>query len=103
MFRIEPSPLFWTAVRLTVPGEPAPAQVELQFAHKSVSDLREWVDRVRESNDRSTVAEVVRDWRGFDAEFSPDVLARMLQNYPAAGLEIFDQYVTALTESRAKN
>lgn len=105
MFSLEPKPVFWSSVRLTVPGEPEPGLLELQFAHKPTDELRRWLDTARDRNigDAETLAEVVRDWRGVDSPFSPQALEVLLRNYPAAAAEIFEQYLRALTESRAKN
>jgi hypothetical protein len=103
MFKLDPSPTFWATVRLTVPGEAEPQAVELQFGHQSVDTLKAWLEDAKERDDRSTLATVVKGWRGFDAEFSADAFQKLLQNYPAAASEIFGQYIRALTESRAKN
>lgn len=105
MFNLEPKPVFWSSVRLTVPGEAEPAAIDLQFAHKPTDQLRRWLDTARDRSigDTETLGEIVRDWRGVDAPFSPDALALLLRNYPAAAAEIFEQYLRALTESRTKN
>lgn len=103
MFRLDPNPQFWAPVRLTVPGESEPVEIELQFVHKGVDALREWIDGARENNDRFTVAGIVCGWKGVDAAFSEEALTRLLQNYPVSASEIFEQYLKALTESRAKN
>ncbi len=103
MFKLDPNPTFWQSVRITVPGEQEPASIELQFVHKSVEDLRAWIDDAKEKNDGATIRTIVRGWRGVDAEFSEDAIARLIRNYPAAASEIFEQYLRALTESRTKN
>lgn len=103
MFKLDPAPTFWTKIRLTVPGEPEPVEVEMQLGHQSVDTLKAWLEDAKERDDRSTLATVVKGWRGFDAEFSADAFQKLLQNYPAAASEIFGQYIRALTESRAKN
>jgi hypothetical protein len=105
MFSLNPKPVFWVPVRLTVPGEPEPATLELQFAHMATDQLKSWVDDAKEraTNDADTIRTIVRDWRGVDAEFSEAALAQLVRNYPASAAEIFEQYLRALTESRTKN
>jgi hypothetical protein len=105
MFKLDPDPVFWSSVRLTVPGEAEPVGVEFQFAHKSVDDLRGWMEEIKDraANDGTTIKQIVRGWRGVDADFSEDAVVRLVKNYPAAAVEIVEQYLRALTESRAKN
>lgn len=104
MFKIEPSPTFWAKVKLTIPGEEKPGEVEMEFAHQGNDKLRAWIDAARTAtSDELVLDAVVRNWRGVDAAFSPENLRALVRNYPAAGAEIFEQYLKALTESRAKN
>lgn len=105
MFKLDPDPSFWATVRITVPGVPEPVAIEMEFAHKSVDDLRTWMDEIKDraANDGTTIRQIVRGWRGVDADFSEDAIVKLVKNYPASAVEIVEQYLRALTESRAKN
>lgn len=105
MFKLDPSPTFWSSVRITVPGVPEPVAIEMEFAHKGVDDLKAWMEEIRDkaANDGTTIKHIVRGWRGVDAEFSEEAIVKLVKNYPASAVEIVEQYLRSLTESRAKN
>lgn len=103
MFKLDPSPTFWADVRLSVPGEKEPVTIRMQFAHKTVDDLKAWIEAARDTKDGDAVCGVVRDWQGVDAPYSEDAMRKLLRNYPASAAEVLQQYMRALTESRAKN
>ena len=42
-------------------------------------------------------------WKGFDSDYSEEALAVLLDNYPAAGGELFEAFRRELMEARAKN
>jgi hypothetical protein len=104
--KIKPNPTFWFAVHITDPASAKPAVVDFEFVHKTKEELAAWMKGMQDSSqwsDDAFLAEVVKDWKGVDAEYSPSALRDLLSNYPASGLEIFRGYCAALTESRKKN
>lgn len=116
LLRIVPNPTFWAPVRITVPGQDQPALIELQFRHLGKQALRSWVESGRVPNadgsvptDAQWLGQVVVGWSGpvdeagAPAAFTPTVFAAVLDAYATAGREIYDAYLAALSESRAKN
>lgn len=116
LLRIVPNPTFWAPVRITVPGEAQPAQIELQFRHLGKQALRAWVESGRAPapdgslpTDAQWLGEVVAGWSGpvdeagQPAPFTPAAFSAVLDAYATAGREIYDAYLAALSESRAKN
>lgn len=110
-FKLVPNPTFKAAVNLTVPGQEAAAQIELEFRYKSPETLKAWFESAREESKSTSkaITEIVIGWNGVldekdqPLEFNPELLATLLHNYAPAGGEILNAYVAALTESRVKN
>lgn len=116
MFRIDPAPIFAAEVRLTVPGAAECATITVTWRHKGRRALRAWLapdapaaGQPPESTDAQWLGEAIADWSGPQDEhgqpvaYSPDALAALLDAYPAAAGELRDAYLSALTQSRAKN
>ena len=107
--KINPAPAFEFDAQLTVPGAAQPATVRVTARHKGREALAAWIEGAAGSRDPEFLGSVVSGWSGvFDADgaevpFSSEALARVLDAYPAAGRELFEQYLAALTESRRKN
>lgn len=111
-FHFVPAPEFFGDVSVTVPGSQALATLRLKFKHLGREALAEWVakpGRDGVANDAEYLGAVVVGWEGVkddqdrDVPFGQAALASLLDAYPASGREIFAAYVSALTESRAKN
>ena len=108
-FKLVPNPTFTAPVNLTVPGQESPAQIELEFRHKTPDALKAWFEDGKAKTTAEALGEVVSGWSGVLDEkdkplaYSSELLAALLQNYPASGTEILTAYVNRLTESRAKN
>lgn len=112
VFRFTPAPEFWADVRITVPGSDEPGTLRLKFRHLGREALADWIAKPTKAgvdSDAAYLGEVVVGWEGVqddegrDVPFGQAAFGRMLDAYPAAGREVFAAYVTALTESRAKN
>ena len=103
--KLQPSPTFWTPVHLTVAGAEKPAVVDFEFVHKTKEQLAEFVKSLEKSDqgDDAILGDVIRSWRGVDADYSASSLRDLMSNYPASGLEILRAYLAALSESRRKN
>ena len=103
LFTVTPRPTFRAPVKLTVPGEETPAEIDVTFAHLPREAFRAWLERAWKQHDLETMREIVRDWSGVDEPYSEANLQLLLDNYPAASQELLEAYCKALTESRAKN
>lgn len=108
--RLVPAPTFEAPVKLTVAGSPEPAVVLMVFARKSKTELRAWQESGAGRADPDFLGEVVKGWRAGVVDeleqpvpFTPEAFAALLDAYPAAGSEIFTQYLAAYHEARAKN
>lgn len=116
MFKLNPNPTFQADVALTVPGAAAPIKVRFTFRHKGRKALADWVRRPADAakageplDDAGYLGEVIEDWSGpvdeagQPAAYGREALAALIDAYPASSREIYDGYLRALTESRAKN
>ncbi|MDD5297669.1 MAG: phage tail assembly chaperone [Rhodocyclaceae bacterium] len=110
MFKINPAPTFSAPVSLTVPGQDESATLDITFQHKGKQALSAWIKAAVEGRaDLDSLTEVVAGWDGVSDDagnplpFSPEALATLLDQYPAAAGEFYAAYRKALTESRAKN
>lgn len=105
MLKLQPNPTFWTTVPITVPGSERPAPMDFEFRHKTKEKIEDFLKNMQagEQPDDAILSEVIANWKGADAEYSPSSLRDLLSNYPASGLEILRGYLSALTESRRKN
>jgi hypothetical protein len=103
--KLQPAPTFWFPIPITDPAASRPATVDFEFVHKTKEELTAWVKSVQDgaAPDDALLSEVIRNWKGVDAEYSPSALRDLMSNYPASGFEIFRGYCAALTESRKKN
>ena len=114
MFKINPNPTFAATLALVVPGGGV-QPLDVVFRHKGRRELDEFVKRPSKAaeqgaplSDAEYLAEVVArldvcDDQGQPLPYTDDVLAQLLEAYPSAGRQIFDGYLAALTEARAKN
>ena len=119
-FKIDPSPTFVADVPLSVPGDDRPKLLKLTFRHKGRRALADYQARavmVAQQADApgaeaalvEYVAEIIEGWVGLvDAEgrplpYTPENLALLLDNYPAAGAEIVRFYNRQLGHARAGN
>lgn len=132
MFRIDSTPTFTADVRVSVPGADAPAVLTLTFRHKGAKALKAWIESAIEpkgtllsrlinvifrrqaattgaERDAAFLGAVIDGWRdvethaGAPVPYGPEALAQLLDAYPAAGGEIFNAYLAALTRGREKN
>lgn len=109
MIKLIPDPTFEHLVRLTVPGQPDPVEVPMTFRHMTVVKMAEWLKAQADRPVADALGEIITSWRGVMGEdgqvvaFSVSALASLLENYPAAALEIVRAWQVGLTESRVKN
>lgn len=108
MFKLNPNPTFKASVKVSVPGgDPLP--IEFEFKHKTRTGLSEWQANHGGKKDADIVPEFIVGWSGVINEtgdqepWSVEAFQKLCENYPAAALEVYAGYVSALTESKAKN
>ena len=109
MFKLVPSPESTVDVPITRPGEDKPGTLRLRFRHKSRKEYKAWLDTAAGRDDSGYLLDVVVGWEGVeDAEgkpvpFTPEAFASLVDQFPAAGIDIFKAYGKALHESRTGN
>jgi hypothetical protein len=123
MISFKPNPVFIAAIAISLPGlvavggAPAPqAEITFTFRHQGRKALDAWIaapaDAAKAGTPLSDVAflgQVITDWQGVLDEdgsqvvYTPEALDQFLDAYPTAAREIYNGYIDALTESRAKN
>lgn len=109
MLKLNPNPTFRADVPLTVPGQEAAGTVNFTFRHMGRNAFKVWSEAASGKPDAESLTELIANWQGVTDDagapvaFSDIALAALLDAYPAAGLEIVQAYVKALTESRLGN
>lgn len=108
--RLVPAATFDAPVKLTVAGASEPAVVLFIFGRKNKAELRDWIATAKDRADPDFLGEVVKGWRAGVLDeheqlvpFTPEAFAQLLNQYPASGTEIYEQYLAAYHEARAKN
>jgi hypothetical protein len=105
MFKLQPSPTFTTKVKVPIPGGKSEF-IEVQFRHKTRTDLQAYLERAAKSRDEAEVdalMEIVAGWSGIECEFSRENLALLMDNFPASGPAILAAYARELTDARLGN
>jgi hypothetical protein len=101
MFQLQPKPTFWTPISIPVPGEVTGPNIDMEFVHKTKSELDLFIKSDQPLDD--ALPEIVKNWSGASAEFGPGSIATLLNNYPSAAQAIFKGYLDALLRGREKN
>jgi len=107
LFTFAPPPDFWSAARITVPGQDKPVPIGVRWRPLGRKALRAWIERVGAEPEKALL-EVLTAWEVVDAdrrEIALDAgsLADFLDAYPLAGGELARQYMEAMHESRLGN
>lgn len=109
MIRLVPHPTFKARVPFSVPGEDAPAVIEIEFAHKAPGVLAAWWETVKGKPIAEGMADIVKGWAGVvdaagaEVPYTADALAQFIGNSSTRGEELLRAYLRELTESRLKN
>lgn len=110
MFKIIPNPTFTATVALSAPGSDRAGEITFTFRHKTARELAAWNGRAATADgDAAFLDEVIEAWAGVVGEgdapvpYSRGALAQLLDNFPAAGSEIYLAYSRQLRDARAKN
>jgi hypothetical protein len=116
-FRLNPAPTFEADVLLTVPGAVESFRLPVTFKHHSRSAFDALVAKAGEAEKAGQampaadwLCHLLADWGPVVVDdndkpipFSRDALAKLLDNYPGAFVQINAAYGRALVEARAKN
>lgn len=107
-FKITPNPTFNVQVSLSVPEQMGTAEVAFEFKYQNKTQLDAWLKNNKSKLTSQALCEIVVSWGvkshdDLELPVTADNMAELLNNYPAAGVEIIGAYYKALTESRAKN
>ena len=102
MFQLEPNPTFTAPVAIPVPGQ-GEATIEVKFKHMGKQGLQAFLDGAKDRTDIDSCSYIVAGWSGVSADYSPEALATLLENYHGAGLAILQAYFRELTGQRVKN
>lgn len=103
MFKLQPNPTFIAKAALSVPGQAAPASIDVEYKHLSRPQLKAFYGGLADKTDAEALSEIMVGWKGPDAPFSQESLETLLDNYPASGGELFAAFRQNLQESRVKN
>lgn len=105
MFTLNPNPTFKTDV--TIPTTDGDGVIEIEFRHKGRKALKAYFDSLGEGDDArkdtDALSELIAGWGKIDAEYTPEALETLLDNYPTAAKAIFEAYNKGLFEGRQKN
>ena len=107
LFTFAPPPDFWSAARITVPGQDKPVPIGVRWRPLGRKALRAWIERVG-AEPENALLEVLTAWRVVDENrrevfLNAESLAHFLDAYPLAGGELARQYMEAMHESRLGN
>ena len=121
MFKLKPNPTFAATVLVSLPEgtgteKRASLALPLVMRHKTREQLDAWLGKPAamraagtEIDDATYLAEVIEGWgdavvdeAGQVVPFSEGALRTLLAGYQTASREIYDTYLTALTEAKAK-
>lgn len=118
MFKIVPAPEFTCQVLLSRPDDDRPVKLQARFRHKSQRQLDAWFaaaqKQVVDNGDTNTAVvnalhEVLvdlsplADAEGRPVAYSREVLAQLIDSFPAAAPELTQQYRQRLTDARLGN
>lgn len=112
MFKINPAPTFTREVKITVPGQDEPGILKLQFKYMDREQRLAWQKGLEGRTDDDVIPEIVTGWfevvddsqdPPVPVPYSADALRQVLRSYEGSATEIYQAWLTGLTESRAKN
>ncbi len=103
MFKLQPNPTFKAAVGISIAGQAAPTEIEVEFKYLTKSKVREFFEKLGGKEDATALAEIIVGWSGIEEPFSKKALATLVDNYPAAAMDLFDTFRRELLEAKRKN
>lgn len=105
MLKLKPNPTFKAKVEIHVPGESTPAEVKVEFKHKTKDELEAFFTgpEAKGRSDVDTVLSIACGWEGVDAPFDAENLATFFANYHGAARAIVVAYTEEITAARRGN
>jgi hypothetical protein len=103
MFKIQNNPTFKTKAQISVPGQTRPAEIEVEFKYLTRKALKAYFDGISGKTDEEALGEIIVGWSGVDTDYSPEALAELLDNYPAAAGDLFEAFRREVLEAKRKN
>ncbi len=108
MFKLKAKPTFRVKCALPIPGERS-VSVEIEFRHKTRTQLVEWGDTLPGRQDGDVLEEIIVNWSGVTDEndaplpFSRAALEALLNEFPSAAKVIYTTYSQELADARLGN
>lgn len=105
MLKLAHDPQFKALVGISVPGKKEPVEVEFTFKYLTRSGWEEFLKSNEETPLLETLPQIVEGWneKHIEGKFSKDNLAKLLDVYPAAAMDIYKAFIEELHKSRVKN
>lgn len=103
MLKVAVEPKFWAPVDISVPGQEKPVRIQVQYTHMRREAVKEFIEGSKDRPDLEILAELMHDWKGVDRKFDSDALEELLQNYHAAGVELYLAWQREVVGSKVKN
>ena len=101
--KLDPSPTFWSKVDIPIPGAPKGVEIECEFGHMDRDAFAVFTDTATARTDIDGTMAILRSWRGPDAAFSREAVAKLLQNYHGASFAITEKFCSELGKLRSGN
>ena len=98
---IDANPTFTAQVPIPVHGGD-PVMVAFTFKHRTLAEMDEWVGGREGKTDVDAVLDMIVGW-DFVEEFTPENVARLLQQRIGASLSIFTVYTREIYQAKLKN
>lgn len=102
MLELQPNPTFEGDVTIRKPGGDTEV-ITLVFKHKGRTEAKAFLKRATEADDADSAMEILAGWRGVNAEFNRENVAKILEDYPSAGGDILNGWMRALGGEKLKN
>lgn len=102
MFKLQPDATFTAVAQIPVAGQ-GTKPLTLEFKYHDRDALARFFDSLSGRKDEEIIAEVVTGWKGADADFTQDRLAKLLRDYPGAAGAIVRTFLEEASGARAKN
>ena len=103
MFKLQSNPTFKVKVPISVAGEKRQPEIEVEFKYLNKEAVKAYFDGLPGKTDAEALAEIVVGWAGVDEAYSPEALAMLVDNYPAAAADLFGTFQRELLEAKRKN
>lgn len=103
MFKLKPNPTFKTKVAISVAGEKRQPEIEVEYKYLNKDGVKDYFEHLQGKTDAEALAEIVVGWSGVEEAYSPEALAMLVDNYPAAAADLFEAFRRELLEAKRKN